>query len=131
MAEDGPIAPQYLVTELPGAGYRQRTRQNVVDSDGTLVVYFGELAGGTRETVRFCERLRKPVLVIDGAVADPTQVAAKAANFVKARARDLDRPHPIAVLNVAGPRENSHPGARAYAEVVVRDLLVLLPTSSG
>jgi hypothetical protein len=120
MAEDGPIAPQYPVTELPGAGYRRRTRQNVLDSDGTLVVYFGELAGGTRETVRFCERLRKPVLVVDGEVANPAQVAAKAADFVKARE--------IAVLNVAGPRENSYSGARAYAEGVIRDLLILLPT---
>lgn len=118
MAEDGPIAPRYPVAELPGAGYRQRTRQNVVDSDGTLVVYFGELAGGTRETVRFCERFQKPVLAVDGVAASPAQVAARAADFVRARG--------IAVLNVAGPRENSRSGARAYAEAVVRDLLALL-----
>jgi len=123
VAEDGPIAPRYPVIELPGAGYRQRTRQNVVDSDGTLVVYFGELAGGTRETVRFCEHFRKPVLVVDGAIASPTQIAAKAADFVTTRG--------IAVLNVAGPRENNYPGARAYAEGVVRDLLARLRALSG
>ena len=36
-AEDGPIRGRYPVVELPGAGYRKRTRQNVIDSDGTLV----------------------------------------------------------------------------------------------
>jgi len=118
MAEDGPIAPRYPVTELPGAGYRQRTRQNVVDSDGTLVVYFGELAGGTRETVRFCERFQKPALIVNGEAVNPAQVAAQAADFVKARA--------IAVLNVAGARESTRPGARAFAESAVRDLLVVL-----
>jgi len=46
MAEDGAISPHCLLTELPGAEYKQRTKRNVMDSDGTLVIYFGELSGG-------------------------------------------------------------------------------------
>jgi hypothetical protein len=35
-AEDGTIPARYPVSPLLGAGYRQRTRQNVIDSDGHL-----------------------------------------------------------------------------------------------
>ena len=114
-AEDGTIPARYPVIELSGAGYRQRTRQNVLDSDGTVVIHFGTIRGGTRETVRFCERFGKPVLMVDGRLTDSKEAAAQAAGFVAA--------HSIKVLNVAGPRETQHLGARAYAEAVIRDLL--------
>lgn len=114
-AEDGPIHPRYPMTVLPGAGYRQRTRQNVVDSDGTLVIHFGTLSGGTRETVRFCERFGKPALVVDGNATDPNAIAEQTAGFLCE--------HSISVLNVAGPRESQSPGARAYSEAVIKTLL--------
>ncbi len=118
-AEDGPIPVRYPVAELAGAGYRQRTRQNVVDSDGTLIVFFGELSGGTLETMRFCERLRKPFHLADCGSTDVEAIAADAAAFVQARA--------IAVLNVAGPRESSRPGAGECARRIVRSLLTNRP----
>jgi hypothetical protein len=37
-AEDGSIPGRYPLTPLPGGGYRERTRQNVIDSDGTATV---------------------------------------------------------------------------------------------
>ena len=49
-AEDGIIPDRYPVIGLPGAGYPERTRQNVIDSDGTLIIYFGFPAGGTELT---------------------------------------------------------------------------------
>jgi hypothetical protein len=117
MAEDGPIPSRYPLQELAGGGYRQRTRQNVIDSDGTLVIYFGALTGGSLATVRFCEQLRKPVLVVDGAAhVDPRNVAAQVREFVRAKS--------IGVLNVAGPRESQRPGAAAFAEQVMREVLL-------
>lgn len=114
-AEDGVIAAKYPVEELQGAGYRQRTKRNVMDSDGTLVIYFGELAGGARETARFCERMQKPVLAFD-ALQTSVEVAATAAmEFIS-----LEH---IGVLNVAGPRESTHNGAAEYARRVVGAIL--------
>lgn len=118
IAEDGRIPDRYPVAELAGAGYRQRTRQNVIDSDGTLVICFGAPAGGTRETIRFCDRFKKPVLVINAASTDPAAAAALAAEFVKA--------HSIAVLNVAGPRESTRAGAFEIAKRTVARLLASL-----
>jgi hypothetical protein len=54
MAEDGVIAERYPLTVLPEGGYRQRTRQNVVDSDGTAILYCETLRGGTRLTRNLC-----------------------------------------------------------------------------
>jgi hypothetical protein len=110
-AEDGTIPDRYSVTELPGAHYLERTRQNVIDSDGTLVIHFTELTGGTLKTVQFCEQLMKPVLVLDGSAVDPDIAASKAAAFVLEQG--------IRTLNVAGPRESGHAGARAYAEQLI------------
>ena len=102
LAEDGPILARYQLTELAGAGYRQRTRRNVDDSDATLVVNSGELDGGTRQTVQFAERAQKPLLVL-GLDTLSLPVAAAMLNDWLA----IHRPD---VLNVAGPRESKRPG---------------------
>lgn len=114
-AEDGPIPDRYPVTVFPAADYLERTRQNVIDSDGTLIIHFNELTGGTLKTVQYCESFEKPVLILDGDELDPGTAASKSAEFV--------RSYGIRTLNVAGPRESGHPGARAYAEKVVSLLL--------
>jgi hypothetical protein len=60
LAEDGPVLARYLLTELTGAGYRQRTRRNVEAGDATLVLNLGALDGGTYQTVLFAERAKRP-----------------------------------------------------------------------
>jgi hypothetical protein len=115
MAEDGRIDDRYPVVELSGAGYRQRTRQNVIDSDGTLVIYNGELSGGTRETVRFCERLGKPFVALDALTVDEAAMVKQALAFVAE--------HGVAVLNVAGPRASSWVDGHAVTQRVVRAII--------
>jgi hypothetical protein len=123
LAEDGAIPTRYPVVELPGADYSKRTRQNVLDSDGTLVLHFGEMKGGTLNTVRLCERFARPLLAVDGLSTSVSEVAAKAAAFVEARG--------IRVLNVAGPRESDHAGARAFSEGAITALLSYAPFSTA
>jgi hypothetical protein len=116
LAEDGPIPERYPVVELAGADYRRRTTRNVLDSDATLILAYGPLSGGTRQTRHDCVRCGKPFLVIDAAVSRPTAAAAQAAAFVERCA--------ARVLNVAGPRESNWTGARAHAEETVRALIL-------
>jgi hypothetical protein len=111
-AEDGPIAACYALEEHASADYDARTEANVVDSDGTLILYRGALEGGTKLTRELAERHRKPLLVVDLANApDPTA----ALRWIEAER--------IAVLNVAGPRESGRPGiareARAFLSRVL------------
>lgn len=79
-----------------------RTRRNVEDSDGTLIVNLGELDGGTLATRVFAEQLGKPHLVVP---LDHGVTAAAAEAVVAWLHRHL-----IATLNVAGPRESKRPG---------------------
>jgi predicted Rossmann fold nucleotide-binding protein DprA/Smf involved in DNA uptake len=63
LAEDGPIASRYHLTETPGHDYAQRTEWNVRDSDGTVVFSIeAALKGGTKETIDFARKHGKEVL---------------------------------------------------------------------
>ena len=97
-------------------GYRQRTKRNVMDSNGSLIIYFRELTGGTSETLRFCERLGKPAFTVDGAQASADNAAATAIDFIAQ--------HCISVLNVAGPRESGYATASQYAKRLVSAIIV-------
>ena len=65
MAEDGVIPDRYPLLPLPTGGYRQRTRLNVIDSDGTAILYVEALSGGTRLTRNLCPLLKRPYVLID------------------------------------------------------------------
>lgn len=118
VAEDGTIPGRYPLRELPGAGYVERTLRNVLDSDATLVICYGEPEGGTRQTLEFCERRSKPRLVIDAAVTAPQEAAQQVAAFIRAQG--------VRVLNVAGPRASKQPGAHAYAHDLLAHALAML-----
>lgn len=51
---DGVIPDRYPLAEMPHGGYRQRKIQNMLGSDGTLILYLGELEGGTEATLVQC-----------------------------------------------------------------------------
>jgi hypothetical protein len=121
-AEDGRIPERYPLRELAGAGYEERTLQNVLDSDGTAVLHSGPLTGGTRQTMRHCVEHGKPFEIIDATLTTPQDAARKLADFVE-RNR-------ISVLNVAGPRASKWPGARDYACATVKHLLRALDGKS-
>lgn len=113
-AEDGVIPASYPVTELPGAGYRQRTKQNVIDSDGTLIIYFGYLSGGTQETLLFCIQQQKPYLLIDAEEVPEQRASQRIQSFIKQNT--------ISVLNCAGPRASGEPRAYDYCIQVLLQL---------
>ena len=105
--EFGKIPDRYPVQELQAGGFNERTLQNVKDSDGTVVVYLGELRGGTEQTVRFCVDLKRPHQLIDASKISAEGAAKLIGYFV-----DKNK---INILNVAGPRESEWPGGYGYA----------------
>jgi len=114
-AEDGVIPARYPLVETDTADPDARTRRNVEDSDGTLILCHKELSGGTRLTARICEALDRPCLVVAATRCSIPEAATRTREFL---AR-----HRIAVLNVAGPRESGWPGAGEYARSVIGHLL--------
>jgi hypothetical protein len=111
-AEDGPLPDRYPLTETPFPSYRQRTRRNVRDSDGTLILVRGQPTGGTALTLDVARRLRKPFLVVDP--AGPLGAA-----DVRAWAAE----NGVHVLNVAGPRASENPDLYDQALHFLRQLL--------
>jgi len=115
-AEDGRVPDRYPLRELGSPKYRARTRQNVLDSDGTLVVAFGEPTGGTALTVRFCDQHGKPRLIVDANNAPPDQAAESVVAWLTS--------HHILTLNVAGPRASQQPGIGNYVYRLVARVLL-------
>jgi hypothetical protein len=111
-AEDGPIPDRYRLRETDSPEYAVRTLRNVLDSDGTLLVTRGAPAGGSALTASLARRHRRPLLHLD--------LDALAWDGAVATLRAWLAAHPIATLNVAGPRASGCPGIAA----MVRALLV-------
>lgn len=107
LTEAGPnssLRDWYGLTEHESANYPPRTRSNVQQADGTLVL--GQLTGGTKLTVDACLEAGKPYLI------NP------AADEVRAWLNE----HRIKILNVAGNRGSTLSARAAYplSETVVR-----------
>lgn len=97
-AEDGTINTKYKLQEHASSDYAARTRQNIIDSDGTLILYRQRLQGGTQLTNRLAKEFDKPLLRVR---------LDRPVNFQ--RIVEWLQQHQLRVLNVAGPRGSSHP----------------------
>jgi hypothetical protein len=117
LAEDGPIPGRYQLIETESADYPARTERNVIDSDGTLILYRQRLGGGTELTRRMAARHGRPCCLVD---------LDQSLDLPAVRQWLIDSG--ICVLNVAGPRESSSPGiAQATASFLQQLLADPLP----
>ena len=114
-SEDGVIDKRYPLTETTSTQYVVRTKQNILDSDGTLVIYFDELEGGTARTLEFCQELKKPCYLVNAKLLSLEQAAEKTKTFIQRNS--------ISRLNVAGPRASKEPTAGEYAKQVILKVL--------
>lgn len=103
-AEDGPIPDRYPLQETESASYPVRTELNVREADGTLILTYGKLAGGTSLTAGLARKYKKPYIVIDLQKGEPAEWV-----------RDWIKKRQIHIMNVAGPREIKNPGIHKLA----------------
>ncbi|WP_173912209.1 putative molybdenum carrier protein [Acinetobacter sp. Marseille-Q1618] len=117
MADDGVIPDQYPVKVLPNSGYRKRTKQNVIDSDATVIIYFDYIfpKGGTELTLLECIRQNKPYVLIDAVELSTERAAEKIYAFVIK--------NKIVELNVAGPKAQHLPHAHHFTQTTIELLL--------
>jgi len=102
VAEDGAIPARYVgLVETKSADPAVRTARNVRDSDATLILSHGPLAGGSRLTLDEAARASKPRLHLD---LDRLTLASASARLADWLAEVRPR-----VLNVAGPRASEDP----------------------
>ena len=99
--EDGVLPDTYQLREMPTSDYSKRTEQNVLDSDGTLIVSHGFLTGGSALTQFLAEGHKKPCLHIDLNLISMGEAATIINKWIQR--------YRIGVLNVAGPKGRKDP----------------------
>jgi hypothetical protein len=116
LAEDGPLPAHYQLQEMPTEAYEARTEQNVLDSDGTLLISRGSPTSGTDYTRRMALKHGKHLLHIDLNLGqNPADAASLIASWI-----EINR---IETLNVAGPRASGDPGIYMDAVHILTHLL--------
>jgi hypothetical protein len=107
--ENGILPDKYQLKEMPTASYPARTEQNVIDSDGTLIISHGKLTGGSDYTRKMTLKHKKQLLGIDLNLTGHFDAASLIASWIK-----LQR---VQILNVAGPRASKD--RQIYSDVVI------------
>ena len=117
MTEDGILPEQYELKEMPTSSYPKRTEQNVIDSDGTVIISHGKLTGGSKLTQKLAEKHSRPCLHIN-LNKTPAFIAASKINtwIIK---------HGIEILNVAGPRASKDPKIYEDTKYILEGVILL------
>jgi hypothetical protein len=114
LTEKGPLSTKYDLKEMPSTGYASRTEQNVIDSNGTLIISHGKLTEGSDYTRKMALKHHRPWLHIN---LNKTH-AFKAANLISSWITE----NTIEILNVAGPRESKD-------DLIYRDVLKIIEST--
>jgi hypothetical protein len=96
LTENGPLDAEYRLQEMETTNYNKRTEQNVIDSDGTLIISHGMLTGGSEYTREMATYHNRPWLHIDLNATSDFQAAQKIQSWIKE--------NNVETLNVAGSR---------------------------
>jgi len=121
--EHGKLPAKYRMQEMDTADYAARTRRNVVDSDGTVVLARGPLRGGSLLTQKLALQEGRPCCHVDFLAMEEFEGAVLLNSFVK----DYD----IQVLNVAGPRLSGDPGIYRSVKAVIEALIYMQVLEQG
>lgn len=114
-AENGKLSSRYQLTEMSTPSYPKRTEKNVLDSDGTLIISHGRLAGGSALTRKLAKKYGRPWIHVD---LDKVSFS-HAAGIVRAWIEQND----IEILNVAGPRASKDPSIYNSTVKILQDAL--------
>lgn len=96
-AEDGIIHENYNLMETDSELYSERTLKNVKESNGSLILFWEIISGGTLTTLELCRSLDKPCLPVD---------MDKSPNNKLKKIKIWIQKNQIQILNVAGPRQD-------------------------
>jgi hypothetical protein len=63
--QNGILPEKYHLIEMPVSGYKERIEQNVVESDGTVIISHGNLSGGADYSRKMARKHNRPYVHID------------------------------------------------------------------
>jgi hypothetical protein len=115
MSEDGFIPDHYPVEELEGSDTSDTIRRNVKDSDGTAIIFFGEIEDEPEEALDCCVQLGKPYRLVDALELQPGQAAKTIVDFIKDKG--------LISLNIVGTKLSLSEKAQRFGFETARTLL--------
>ena len=118
LAEDGPISDKYQLKEMLTDSYPKRTEQNVIDSDGTLIISHGKLTGGSAYTRKMAMKHAKPWFHADLNKLPTFQVAKIIEEWISR--------NQIEALNIAGPRSSEDSSIYGLVTVIIELVFTLV-----
>ena len=111
ITEKGVLDEKYNLKEMETSNYNKRTEQNVIDSDGTLIISHGKLTGGSEYTREMAIHHKRPFLHVDLNETFTFQAAERIRSWITERG--------VNILNVAGPRASKDPAIyRATVDIL-------------
>lgn len=120
--EAGPLPEKYRLKEMESDDYRDRTRQNIIDSHGTVIISRAELTGGSKLTQSFAKVAGRPNCFINLSYIEEYEAASMLQSFITE--------NQIKILNVAGPRLSGQPWIYNDVKTVLEVMLYLLYSDS-
>ncbi len=117
-AEDGILPLKYQLVQMDTADYKERTKQNIIDADGTAIIYRGKLTGGSLLTMNFAKIIKKQYYIIDLLRAEEFEAAIMLKTFIQE--------NKIQILNIAGPRQSHEPAIYTDTKVILETMFYLL-----
>jgi hypothetical protein len=113
--ENGALPDKYRLKVMPTSSYAKRTEQNVIDSEGTLIISLGPLTGGSELTQKTAMLHDRPCLHIDLGTLNTLQTVKTVRSWIVR--------HGIGILNIAGPRASENPGIYDMAARTLKAVL--------
>lgn len=119
--ENGILSAKYKMDEMNTTDYPARTRQNIIDSDATLIIAGDNLTGGSLLTKKLVKEIGKPYCHIDFISMDDFEAAMVVNSFI------ID--NDVEILNVAGPRISSDPAIYDGVRTIVETMIYMIELS--
>ena len=115
--EYGIMPEQYKLKEMPSTDYPKRTEQNIMDSDGTVIISHGVLTGGSALTRKLAIKHKRPYLHIN---LNETPVFL-ASSEINAWINENN----IEILNVAGSRASKDQRIYEDTKYIIQGVILL------
>ncbi|MCP3940782.1 MAG: hypothetical protein GY710_04780 [Desulfobacteraceae bacterium] len=116
--EAGPLPLKYRLKEMDTTDYPNRTKLNIIDSHGTVILARGKLSGGSELTRVFAKVAGKPNCHIDLANNNYFEAAVILQSFILENR--------IQILNVAGPRASHDPQIYFDVKSILEAMLYMM-----
>jgi len=114
-------ASKYGIIALKSTSYPARTLKNVMDADATLILATNANSAGTKLTIKYCNQMDKPYLLLDPRF----EMHESHAEYMVKWLRQYD------IINIAGNSEKSSPGIYSHCYQMLKSLFASVVSETG